>query len=363
LSQDDVGGVMNATLEQALAYADEGYAVFPVHTIHGGKCTCKRRCHAPGKHPKVRGGFKSASTNQNQIRNWFDKDANIGIATGKPSGLVVIDVDQKNGGYDSLEKLERANGAWSEHTLIAHTGGGGIHLYYRHQGDEIRSRVNALGRGIDIRAEGGYVVASPSMHSSGQIYSWSEGFYPPPELPYDLEEEIRKNPANNGYSSAPEIPEGQRNQTLFNMAASLRGKGCEHDEILIELAQANAARCKPLLHQSEVASIAASVSNRYKKRDQQANMRTHWLSAVFSDCSGLKANVKATLAGLHFYMDEDGANCHPSQELLAKRVGCTRQAIASNLKLAEQHGWIKSYRIANESSIGFHFGYIATIPT
>lgn len=354
---------MNATLEQALAYADEDYAVFPVHTIRGGNCTCGRRCRAPGKHPKISGGFKSASTNQNQIRGWFDKDANIGIATGKPSGLVVIDVDKKNGGYDSLEKLERAHGAWREHTLIAQTGGGGIHLFYKYQGNEIRSRVNALGRGIDIRADGGYVVVSPSMHSSGQIYSWSEGFYPPAELPYDLEQEIRKNPVVNGYASASAIPEGQRNQTLFNMAASLRGKGFEHDEILIELSQANVVRCKPLLHQSEVASIAASVSTRYKKGNQQANMRTYWLSTVFSDCSGLKANVKATLAGLYFFMDEDGANCHPSQELLAKRVGCTRQAVASNLKLAEQHGWIKSYRIANQSSIGFHFGYIATIPT
>lgn len=348
-------------LEHAQLYAKADYPVFPVHSIHEGKCTCGRFCRAAGKHPKIKGGFKSATTDQMLINNWFSKNANIGIATGQASGLVIVDVDEKNGGYRSLEKLEKNFGPLSDHTLTAHTGGGGLHLYFQYQETKVRSRVNALGSGIDIRADGGYVVAAPSRHISGNDYSWRDGFYPPAQLPEDLEEELLKNPARNGYSSAEIIPKGQRNQTLFSIASRLRANGLEKTEIEFELNQINSTRCRPVLDNIELASIAASAS-RYSKGTELAPMRDYWHGLIYSASSGLKGNVRNVLTALRFHMDADGGNCHPSHELLADRAGLNRQAVANNLKIAESEGWIKSFKVANQFSQGWHYGYIATIP-
>lgn len=348
--------------EQAQIYAGAGYHVFPTHSVIDGECTCGRLCRAPGKHPKIRGGFKAATTDPKLISQWFNENTNIGIATGQPSKLVVIDVDEKNGGYDSLDKLERKFGAISEHTLTARTGGGGVHLYYSYADNKVRSRVNAFGTGIDIRGDGGYVIGAPSKHISGNDYGWRDGFYKPSELPEDLEQELLKNPARNGYSSAEVIPKGQRNQTLFNIAARLRAKGMEKTEIEYELHQVNTARCRPILDLVELVSIAASAS-RYSKGFELLPLRDYWHGLIYSEASGLKSNVKSVLTALQFYMDADGGNCHPSHELLGLRAGCNRQAVSNNLKIAESEGWIRSFKVANDSKSGWHYGYIATVPS
>ena len=349
------------TADHAKLYADANYPVFPVHTIHDGRCSCGRCCKSAGKHPKIRGGFKSASVDKKLIKQWFSSDANIGVATGLTSNLVVIDVDDKNGGYRSLEHLEQKFGRLSDHTLTANTGGGGLHLYFSHAETKVSSRVNALGSGIDVRADGGYVVAAPSKHISGNEYSWRDGFYPPAELPIDLEQELRKNPAKNGYSSAGVIPQGQRNQVLFSIACKLRAKGLERNEIEYELHQANSTRCQPILEASEIGSIAASAS-RYEKGSGLNQMRDYWIRLIYSSSSGLKGNVRNVLAALHFFMDEEGANCHPSHELLSEIAGCNRQAVSNNLKVAELEGWIKSFKVPNNFRNGWHYGYIATLP-
>src|ERR1039457_6496513 len=77
-------------------YAKHGFPVFPVHTVTGGKCSCEApECDHPGKHPRTMRGFKEATTDLQRIAGWWRRwpDANIGIATGKASGLLVVDVD------------------------------------------------------------------------------------------------------------------------------------------------------------------------------------------------------------------------------------------------------------------------------
>ncbi len=349
------------TIEHAINYSSHGWPVFPAHTIHDGKCTCNRCCRSPGKHPKIRGGFKAASTNVVNLNSWFTQPANIGIATGKPSELVVLDIDKKNGGFESLMKLEKKFGSLSDKTLVANTGGGGLHLYFSYNKNKVRSRPNVLGSGIDIRADGGYVIASPSNHISGINYSWRDGFYLPSELPTDIEQELQKNPALNGYATNSTIREGQRNQSLFQFAAKLRAKGNESDQIEYELLQRNSALCSTPLPQDEVIAIVNSAC-RYKKGNAQLPLKTYWHELIYSESSGLKSNVRNTLTALSFFMDEDGANAHPSMELLGKRAGCHRQAIASNLRMAESDGWIKSFKVPNQTTQGCHYGYIATIP-
>ena len=167
-------------LAAALAYAARGWAVFPLHSILSGRCSCRRDdCPHPAKHPLARHGLHDATTDEVTIRSWWDRRpwANIGVATGAPSGIVVIDVDPRSGGHRSLTRLERTTGPLPA-TLTARTGGGGLHLVYAHPGGDIRNTAGRLPGvtgtlpGIDLRADGGYIVAAPSRHRSGQWYCW-----------------------------------------------------------------------------------------------------------------------------------------------------------------------------------------------
>lgn len=168
---------MSAFLEAALDYARRGWWVFPLHGIVRGRCTCGRReCSSPGKHPLVRRGLHEATTEAGVVKEWWRRwrSANIGVATGSVSGIVVIDIDLPTA-FESLERLIEAK---LFTTLTGLTGGGGLHLIYRCNDDNLG---NSAGRlpglkddlpGIDLRGNGGYVVAPPSTHRSGGSYEW-----------------------------------------------------------------------------------------------------------------------------------------------------------------------------------------------
>ena len=137
-------------LRAALAYAGRGVPVFP--------------CEPGAKRPLTRNGHWDATTDPRAIRRWWGRwpTANVGVPTGRKSGVVVLDVDPDAGGSESLAKLERAGGS-APTTARARTGGGGIHLFFRHpSGTEIRNSAGLLGAGLDVRGEGGYVVVPPS---------------------------------------------------------------------------------------------------------------------------------------------------------------------------------------------------------
>jgi hypothetical protein len=146
--------------------------------VRDGQCSCgDPACTSPGKHPRTEHGVKDATTDEATIRGWWDRwpDANVGIATGRASGLVVVDVDPRNGGDDSLDALERQHGKLPQ-TVEALTGGGGRHLFFAHPGGHIKNRV--LARGVDLKADGGYIVAPPSLHASGRTYEWETSSHP-----------------------------------------------------------------------------------------------------------------------------------------------------------------------------------------
>src|SRR5207245_8411583 len=134
-------------------------------------------------------------------------NANIGIATGPDSGLVVLDVDCP----------EILNG-WQSDTLTAETGKG-QHFYFALNGTAVKNSVRKLGDGLDLRGDGGYVVAPPSRHASGVTYTWRDFDREPQPAPTWI---VQPNP----------IPEGQRNEMLFRIASAMRGKGKDVDDIL-----------------------------------------------------------------------------------------------------------------------------------
>jgi hypothetical protein len=168
---------VNLLSEAALGYAHRGWRVFPLHSIVNGTCTCgQRECSSAGKHPLVRRGLYEATTDPKRIQSWWRRwrSANVGIATGAVSGIVVIDVDLP-AAFASLGRLIEAE---LPSTLTGLTGGGGIHLVYNGSDEALG---NSAGRlpgveeelpGIDLRGNGGYVVAPPSIHRSGGAYEW-----------------------------------------------------------------------------------------------------------------------------------------------------------------------------------------------
>src|SRR5262245_4905379 len=182
-------------LATSLAFARHGHAVFPVNwpVEHRGRliCSCDserrgRPCGNPAKHPYGKlapNGLRSATVESGIIKHWWGylaPQANLAVVTDH---LVVIDIDPRHGGDESFQALER------EHeippTWRTLTGGGGEHVLFAcPDGVEISNVVAEqmakppLGRGIDVRARGGYIVAPPSRHISGRSYAWSVDHHP-----------------------------------------------------------------------------------------------------------------------------------------------------------------------------------------
>jgi hypothetical protein len=187
--------------------------------------------------------MKDASSDPNVIEAWW-RDwplANVGVVT---TGMVVLDIDPRHGGDESLAKLIREHGQLPE-TVEALTGGGGRHLIFAHPGGVIRSRNNLLA-GIDVKADGGYIVAPPSNHISGGTYSWRPGHAPdqrpaadmptwllqmvtqprqstPPCAPFPPGDELDRLMTGAGQYVAKAVAasEGSRNNAAFNLAGHL----------------------------------------------------------------------------------------------------------------------------------------------
>lgn len=154
-----------STAEAAKRYLARGWSVLPLRPRD--------------KRPLIRWEFlKNERPSEHDIDEWFRRwpDANIGVVTGEISNLIVLDIDPKHGGDVTLERLEHRFGPLSA-TVEAVTGGGGRHLYFAHPGGFTRNRAG-LAQGIDLRGDGGYIVAPPSIHPSGHRYSWALGRTP-----------------------------------------------------------------------------------------------------------------------------------------------------------------------------------------
>jgi hypothetical protein len=151
--------------EAALEYAAMGWPVFPVHTPTDGRCSCgQTSCGSIGKHPRTRRGLHDATIDLDVVVAWWEQwpDANIGIRTGIAFDALDIDVDDlAEVGFE--EPIELPGGP------TARTGGGGWHFLFAPTGLGNRARLVAH---ADWRGDGGYIVAAPSLHASGQRYRW-----------------------------------------------------------------------------------------------------------------------------------------------------------------------------------------------
>jgi len=248
----------NHLLCTALVYAERfNLPVFP--------------CRPRKKTPLTQHGCKDATGDAGVIQTWWEQwpEANIGITTGARSGIVVLDVDPQHDGDQSLAVLVAKCGELPTTPTVL-TGGGGRHIYFRALEDaEIRNSAGALGPGLDVRGEGGYVIAPPSVHASGQSYRWEPGsridelelallpswvtdlLVSPPIRPAA----DQPGPWPTGTTGEPVsrldltqlaagVSEGQRDDRLFRLACHLRWRGYprqQAEQIVVDAA----GRCRP----------------------------------------------------------------------------------------------------------------------
>lgn len=302
--------------DAAIEYAKKGFAVFPL----------KYR----DKVPLTRNGCKDATTDAAQIKAWWQKypNANIGLATGSVSQNVFVidlDIDEDRGidGYHSLEDWQREHGDFPE-TWTAITGRGGYHLYYRGNG-KIKNRAGIID-GVDIRRNGGYVVAPPSIHKNGRRYEWE---YSPDEFElakadnnvmYFLNHDDHRQSAS--FTMPNIVSAGQRNQMLFRFACMMQAKGASDQSVFAATMAENESSCSPPLTEQEVRIIVSSatkydkgkpihidsegVATRENKDDVIGN--PEWV-LNFLDCNHDKdGNIKSVKQFVHNFeivMDKD----------------------------------------------------------
>jgi len=174
------------TLEAAWRYAALGWRVFPLHPVGAdGACGCPLggECERAGKHPALLGWPTEASTDAEVIREWWSGAGvrqGIGIATGEESGLTVLDVDGELG-VESLGKL--AAGVGMPVTPCVQSRAGRYHYYFAYE-KGVKSQANKLGEKLDTRGDGGYVVAPPSRHATGGLYTWLQAPEKVPVAPW-----------------------------------------------------------------------------------------------------------------------------------------------------------------------------------
>ncbi len=221
----------------AISYAAIGWPVFPVK---------------PDKTPYTAKGFKAATTDMKQIDDWWRiwPDADIGIPTGQASGLTVIDIDPRHGGDASISELDEEIGGLPP-TAEATTPSGGGHLVFKNPSHvRIGNSAGKLGKGIDVRGEGGYVVA-PGIKASRQ---WKNALDPAelPESiierllsdkhqPIDTDRKVNYQPFIGGRYFA----DGERNNGLRDVACGRwqHGYAVDASDLYQQMLQVRAERC------------------------------------------------------------------------------------------------------------------------
>jgi hypothetical protein len=212
--------------DAALAYAEAGALVLPIHTPTPTGCSCRSRtCTSVGKHPRVLHGVHDATSDVETVERWWSMwpDANIGRVPAADE--VVLDIDPRNGGYEQLTAITTRFGKLPR-TWSTVTGSGGWHLSYRYKGP-VRGQ---LAPGIDLKTCTGYVLMPPSLHGSGGRYEWLRALLPVAPMPGFLIPYIQPPATKPRRSSGPgatpkraagllrvvtDAREGERNRRLY----------------------------------------------------------------------------------------------------------------------------------------------------
>ncbi|WP_308698437.1 bifunctional DNA primase/polymerase [uncultured Thomasclavelia sp.] len=255
---------MSSLQSEALIYAQNNFKIFPLKVN--------------SKSEQVLKSWKEEATNDiNQVTKWWltNTQYNIGLKTG--SGLIVIDIDCKNG-KNGLEQIKPFLADFPK-TRIAKTCHGGYHFYYKVD-REVRNYVNLLD-GVDVRGDGGYVLAPPSIVDD-KSYTWVNDLQiaNANDAVYKLLERDKLQVVNH-LPSATVIQQGVRNETLFRLGCMMQAKGMNDESIKASLEIENMKRCNPPLSKKELASIIKSITTHYDKPESNdEEYKVTWVSAL-----------------------------------------------------------------------------------
>lgn len=254
-------------LEHAITYARRGWPVFP--------------CQQGGKPPLTTHGVKDATTDEKQIRAWWRRwpEANIGVATGKPSGFIVLDLDVKGtaNGIDATQKLYGFDYRDYPHVL---TPSGGVHVYFQWRASQglVRNRtgLGAIAPGVELKGDGGYVLVPPSVLADGKSYT-READGDIPECPDWLLAEIKRDSPPPTPASTPQselerldpleaalmtgVPEGARDDTATRLAGRYLAQGLSPQATLLLLGAWN-QRNQPPLEDGALRKVVESIALR-----------------------------------------------------------------------------------------------------
>lgn len=243
-------------VEMAVRAARRGWRILPVYGLrqvaNGLACQCgEADCKSPGKHPRISEWQKQATTETEQVYRWANTKGwagtNWGVATGAGSDILVVDIDPRHNGMESLAEFWGIYGT-PDDTLTVETGSGGFHFYYKLPASgEYRNKAGVAGlSGIDIRANNGFVVLPPALHISGNHYRWANKL-DLAELPPNMAALLAEPTRPAFVEPAPAIlagnalrwldkaleraAPGNRHDTLVWLACQLRDDKISDDEI------------------------------------------------------------------------------------------------------------------------------------
>ena len=253
---------MSELAQAAIAYAQRGWPVFP--------------CQPRAKVPLTTHGLHDATTDPEKVAAWWKRcpDANIAMPTGRQTGpgIVVVDVDGDDG-YASLRELEREHGELPR-TASVKTPRGGEHYYLCHPGAHVPNSAGALGAGIDVRGDGGYVLAPPSVGANGHAYEPDEQapIQPPPGwlarrlASINAARRVVREPAETWIRMVRDgLTSGERNMGLTRFVGHLMARGVDV-RLVWEIAALVNERARPPLPADDVERIVMSIAGRELRR-------------------------------------------------------------------------------------------------
>lgn len=252
----------------ALWYAAHGFPVFPLRSR--------------AKTPITAHGFKNATTEREQVVAWWKEqpDANIGLPMGGASHLLLLDLDYRGASVvEDREDVIRLFGPIPDTAEVV-TGSGGRHVYFRFEGGKVPKQI---AKGVELKGDGGYAVAPPSIHPNGNEYAFdgaagAKALLTVADPPAWLLAAIANGGAGTQKKAAAitedHWTEGERNNRLTSLAGKLRRSGLSVEAITAALLEENRKLCAPPLADFEVRTIAASIG-RYPAEDASTPWALH----------------------------------------------------------------------------------------
>lgn len=269
---------MASMFENALEYLQLGYPVFPVCSPamgqhKHGNAPCKNM----GKRPLVAWeAFQTRLPTINEVRDWWNHwpAANIGMPTGKLSGIVVLDADSGD-----AKKLAMEQGGVDRTPAVFTGKPGGIHFWLAHPGEGV-SNFARKRPGLDFRGDGGYVLVPPSLHASGARYRWVDGTAsltaaPVPPWLLDLLHGGSATPSTDDADNKPPldlntiiagVPEGGRDDAMWRLAGKLRSDNVQRQYADLIIRQA-ARACDPAFDEADALEKVARAYRVYEPEE------------------------------------------------------------------------------------------------